>query len=106
LTQSAQKKAGSGGYKRQLVFYKLLLDRFCDGQYRMQEAVLDFIEPSESGKYKAESFSVTQAEGKELEDEIRRVAQEIQTLAFWDTRCSDAECSACALRDLLDEREA
>jgi DNA helicase II / ATP-dependent DNA helicase PcrA len=105
LTSTAQKTPGSGGYKRQLVFYKLLLDRYADGQYRMQDAVLDFIEPNDSGKYKREVFSISDAEGRELEEEIRRVAHEITTLAFWDTRCSDTSCSACALRDLLDERD-
>ena len=103
LTKSAQSKAGSGGYRRQITFYKLLLDRYNDGQYRMQEGVLDFIEPNESGKYKRESFVITTEESGALEDEIRRVAEEIRTLSFWDTRCGDDACTACRLRDLQEE---
>ncbi|MBP9759909.1 MAG: ATP-dependent helicase [Candidatus Pacebacteria bacterium] len=103
LTKSAQSKAGAGGYRRQITFYKLLLDRYNEGQYRMQEGVLDFVEPNESGKYKRESFVITSEEAVALEDEIRRVAQEIMTLSFWDTRCGDDECSACRLRDMQDE---
>lgn len=103
LTKSAQSKAGAGGYRRQITFYKLLLDRYNDGQYRMQEGVLDFIEPNDSGKYKRESFVITTEESSALEDEIRRVAEEIRTLSFWDTRCGDDTCTACRLRDLQEE---
>jgi DNA helicase-2/ATP-dependent DNA helicase PcrA len=102
-TKTAQSKAGSGAYKRQLVFYKILLDMYADGMYRMKEGVLDFIEPTENGTYKKESFIITQDEVNELKDEIRRVAKEIQTLSFWNERCEDATCEACALRDLMEE---
>jgi len=101
-TKTAQNKPGSGGYKRQLVFYKLLLDRYNEGQYRMQEGVLDFIEPMASGKYRQESFVITSDQVHELEDEIRRVAREIIDLTFWDERCEDTACGACALRDMME----
>lgn len=102
LTKSAQAKSGGGGYKRQLVFYKLLLDSFADGQYSMKEALLDFVEPTDSGKFKRESFVIESNEVALLKDEIRRVAKEITTLSFWNNRCEDATCEACALRDLMD----
>jgi DNA helicase-2/ATP-dependent DNA helicase PcrA len=101
-TKSAQMKPGAGGYKRQLVFYKLLLDRYNEGQYRMQEGVIDFIEPTQSGAYKRYAFPITPDETRELEEEIRRVANDILTCSFWDTRCKDSACSACALRDMMD----
>jgi len=101
-TKSAQKKPGAGGYKRQLVFYKLLLDSFADGQYQMQEAMLDFIEPNQSGKFKRESFIIENDDVEQLKDDIRRVAEEIHDLSFWDSRCDDIECEACALRDVME----
>jgi DNA helicase II / ATP-dependent DNA helicase PcrA len=101
-TKTAQRKPGAGGYKRQLVFYKILLDRYADGMFRMQEGVLDFIEPTDSGTYKREAFAIEAKDADALLDTIRRVADEIQRVSFWDTRCEDAECSACALRDLLE----
>ncbi len=94
-------KDSSGDYKRQLVFYKLLLDRHNNGRYHMTKGVIDFIEPNESGNYKPVSFVIEAEETHVLEDEIRRVAQEITTLSFWDMRCDDATCEECALRDLL-----
>jgi DNA helicase-2/ATP-dependent DNA helicase PcrA len=101
-TKTAQRTQGAGGYKRQLVFYKLLLDRYADGMFRMQEGVLDFIEPTDAGNYKREAFVITETETHELADTIRRVAQEIQEVSFWDTRCDDPGCTACALRELME----
>jgi DNA helicase-2/ATP-dependent DNA helicase PcrA len=103
LTESAKHKAGSGGYKRQLVFYKLLLDRWQEGRYRMREGVLDFIEPTDGGTYKQETFEIGREETDSLMGDIRRVAQEIQELSFWDTCCDDDACASCALRDLMEE---
>lgn len=101
-TKSAQSKQGSGGYKRQLVFYKILLDMYADATYHMKEAALDFVEPTDGGNYKREVFVIEKDEVEALKDEIRRVAEEIRTLSFWDTRCDDPKCEACALRDLME----
>lgn len=101
-TQSAKKVAGGGGYKRQLVFYKLLLDRYREGVYRTEEAVLDFLEPLPSGTYRREHFVISHDDVRALEEEIRRVAQEICQVTFFDTRCEDTACSACALRTLME----
>jgi DNA helicase-2/ATP-dependent DNA helicase PcrA len=100
-TDTLKRKKGSGAYKRQLVFYKLLLERFQEGRYAMREGRIDFLEPTESGGYKSESFVIEEHEVRELEVEIRRVAHEIRSLAFWDTRCGEADCAECALREVM-----
>ncbi len=102
-TKTLLNKSGSGGYKRQLVFYKLLLDIYKDGKYKMNDGVLDFIEPNQSGKYKKECFKITNDEVTELKEEIRHVSNEIMNLSFWDKRCDDPKCEACALRDLMEK---
>ena len=88
-----------GGIKRQLVFYKILLDR--QGKYDMVSADVDFIEPMPSGKYKKEMFEVTPEEVAALEKEIVRVGTEIIEGLFWEKRCDDPNCEYCALRDLM-----
>jgi len=100
-----------GNYFRQLVFYKLLLDRYENskparpngrpGGYEMKEGVIDFIEPNDSGKYKQESFVIKKEEVVELEDMIKKVAAEILNLTFWDRRCADKDCEYCRLRELM-----
>jgi len=90
-----------GGIKRQLAFYQLLLDKYDNGKYQMVTGDIDFVEPNQGGKYKKESFVVFPAEVAELEILIKRVADEIINLKFWDKRCSDPQCEFCALREML-----
>ncbi|MFA5870270.1 MAG: ATP-dependent DNA helicase [Candidatus Paceibacterota bacterium] len=95
-------KNSKGNIKRQLVFYKLLLDEY-DGveKFKFASGQIDFVEPDEKGNYHIEQFVITDGEVSELKKEIIRVANEIQSLAFWDLRCEDKECKYCALRELL-----
>lgn len=95
------KSPGAGDYMRQLTFYKLLLDRYADGMYRMETGEIDFVEPNDRGAYKKERFAIGPEETRELSETISRIAGEIATLAFWDTRCNDAACRYCALRDMM-----
>ncbi len=94
-------KGSHGDIKRQLVFYRILLDRFEEGRFKMRDGVIDFVEPNPSGKYRQERFSVEDSEVKELEEVIKTVAQEITSLAFWDSRCDDKDCRYCTLRNVV-----
>ena len=89
-------QSSDGNYKRQLVFYKLLLDR--QGDYDMASGAIEFIEPDEKGKYHREVFVIEPQEIAGLENVIRTVANEIRTLAFWNRTCGRPECEFCALR--------
>ncbi|MCR4328385.1 MAG: ATP-dependent helicase [Patescibacteria group bacterium] len=89
-------KSSTGDYKRQLVFYKLLLEK--EGKYDMTSGVIQFIEPDERGKFHQEEFTVVSGEVKELEALIVSVANEIRSLSFWDRCCDDAKCKYCELR--------
>jgi len=90
-----------GNYYRQLVFYKLLLNRYEDKKYLMQSAEIDFTEANQTSKYKQESFVITDEEVAELEELIKQSAGEILSLAFWDKRCDQKDCPYCALRELM-----
>jgi DNA helicase-2/ATP-dependent DNA helicase PcrA len=95
-------KHGTGDYKRQLTFYKILLDNYEQGKYKMRQGVIDFIEPDQNGTFKREAFDITAAEVKELEQLIQKVAHEILTFTFWNTNCDDKECNSCRLRKLIN----
>lgn len=98
-----QTSNSDGNYKRQLIFYKLLLDRYNQGQYKMVKGEIDFIEPKNSGKYQKEVFEIGTQEVKELEETIRRISQEILSLSFWDKRCNDKDCEYCRLREIMKD---
>ncbi|MEK7608505.1 MAG: ATP-dependent DNA helicase [Patescibacteria group bacterium] len=90
-----------GDYKRQLVFYKLLLDRYPEKKFNMKFGVIDFTEPNDKGVFKKEIFEIESGEVLELEQAVLRVADEIKSLAFWDKRCERKDCNYCALRDTM-----
>lgn len=95
-------KLGTGDYKRQLVFYKILLDLKPEKTWSMDAGVIDFIEPNERGIFKKEVFEITSAETEELKEIIKKTADEIINLSFWSRRCSDKKCEYCALRNLME----
>lgn len=94
-------KVGNGDYKRQLVFYKLLLNQYRGGKFKMVEGIIDFLKPKPNGSYAREVFVITENEQQDLLSTIERVAQEICSLSFWESRCDDDECEYCALRKLM-----
>jgi DNA helicase-2/ATP-dependent DNA helicase PcrA len=96
-------KSSDGNYKRQLVFYKLLLETFDPDRFTMRTGEIDFVEPNKQGKYKSEKFEVTDIEVSELVSVIKKAAGEILSLSFWNQKCDDAECDFCKMRDLLGE---
>lgn len=59
-----------GGYKRQLVFYSLILSLYDDSLLKCNEGVLSFVEATEKGEIKEESFTVTEDEIESLREEI------------------------------------
>lgn len=93
-------KDGDGNYKRQLVFYKLLVDGA--GRWRMKSATLDFVQPMPSGKYKREVFEITDEETKELAQIIKTASREILDLSFWKKTCGDKDCEFCRLSDIIN----
>jgi DNA helicase-2/ATP-dependent DNA helicase PcrA len=88
--------SSDGNYKRQLVFYKLLLDK--EGKRDMKDGVIQFIEPDDRGKMHREEFEIAPGEVKVLEKLVMDVAREILDLSFWNRGCHDPDCKYCELR--------
>ena len=93
----------SGDYKRQLVFYKILLERFKEGRNKMRvvNGIIEFIEPDKNGIYHTELFEITKNDVLELEKVIRQIAFDIKTLNFWEKKCDDKKCTYCKMRTYL-----
>lgn len=92
-------KTAKGNYKRQLVFYQLLLNY--DKKFKMNSGVIDFIEPNERGKYKKEQFIISDDEVKGLEELIRDCADSIVGLKFIDKKCDNKDCEYCKLSKVI-----
>lgn len=98
-------KNATGNEKRQLTFYKLLLDMHPEKKYIMKGGEIDFIEPNDQGKFKKEFFEIQNEEVEELKKVIIKMADEVHALSFWNTRCEDKECEFCKLRDMIEGDE-
>jgi len=94
-------KSSNCDIKRQLVFYKLLLDRFENGRYTMRSAIVNFIEPDEKGKYRREEFEITKGEVKELEELIKKTVDNILSFSFENSTCGEKDCKYCKLRGMM-----
>jgi len=93
-------KGSDGNYLRQLTFYRLLLDRWQDGRYAMQDGVIDFIDPDAQGRYRKEAFAITREQSDALLEQVTGVVDDILNLRFWGRTCGDADCPYCRLRSL------
>jgi len=91
-----------GDYKRQLVFYRILLGLFDGGKWRMEHGVIDFVEPDEkTGECAREIFTFTKGDEAVLTALITKIAGDIWKLSFADSRCEDVACRYCKLRASL-----
>lgn len=94
-------RTSNGDYLRQLVFYKILLDRYHNGKLKMTEGIIEFVEPDNKGSFKREIFIVSDDQIKEVENRITEVVDEVINLKFWNKRCEDKECKYCLLRSYI-----
>ncbi|MCA9359332.1 ATP-dependent helicase [Candidatus Kaiserbacteria bacterium] len=94
-------KDSDGAYKRQLVFYALLLSLYDDERYLCREGVLSFVEPDSKGAIKEESFVITDEEIEELRQTIIVAAKEIIEGKFLTLPCDDSKSDYCSLVGLL-----
>lgn len=92
-------KEADGNYKRQLVFYQLLLE--LEGKYKMNSGTIDFIEPNDRGLYKREQFIIEKSEVGALKEIIKNVAREIISLSFADKYCDNKDCKYCRLAKVI-----
>lgn len=91
-----------GGYKRQLVFYALLLSLYDDERYLCRQGTLSFVEPTISGVIKEESFEITDEEVEALKSEIITAVRDIIKGDFLsDASLAEASDYASLARQLI-----
>ncbi|MCA9361163.1 ATP-dependent helicase [Candidatus Kaiserbacteria bacterium] len=96
-------KSSDGNYKRQLVFYALLLDLYDDDRYKCREGVLSFVEADSKGEIHEEPFTITDEEIEELKQQIIRAVEDIASGEFLKSDCDPKVCDYCHLVALLTD---
>lgn len=94
-------KSDDGGYKRQLVFYALLLSLYDDERYLCRTGTLSFVQAKPNGDIAEESFTISDEEIDELKQEIIQAVQSIISGKFLTTECDDKVSEYCELVKLL-----
>ncbi len=90
-------KYSEGEYKRQLVFYKLLIDSNPRDIMTVKKAGLDFIQPKRD-KFKKEFFKISNQEVEDLRRRIKEVWEKINNFEF--PRTTDySNCDFCDFKD-------
>lgn len=75
-------EAVRGVYKRQLLFYKLLLQLDRSFQGKVSSGVFEYVEPEDSGKYVTREIPLLDEDVEELKKLIAEVMAEIRMLLF------------------------
>jgi len=96
-------KSGDGGYKRQLVFYALLLSLYGDERYACREGMLAFLEPDSKGVIHEEAYTITDAEIEALKVELIAVTNAIISGDCLKEACDPNESDYCHLVEILRE---
>jgi DNA helicase-2/ATP-dependent DNA helicase PcrA len=94
-------KNSTGSYKRQLVFYALLLSLHKDERFHCKTGVLSFVQPDKNGKIHEESFTITDEEVEELRLQIIEATRVVVTGECLREVCDPDQCEYCHLIGVL-----
>lgn len=97
---SGETKSSSGSLKRQLVFYKLLLEGLPKKEYEVVSGEIDFVEPDDRGRFKKEEIEISRADVDGLTDLVQKTAGEILSLKFLKHGCGNTRCRWCELFEM------
>lgn len=94
-------KDGDGNYKRQLVFYALLLKLHGDERLMTRNGTISFVEADKGGEVREESFTIADDEIDNLRLSIIEAVKTISSGAFINEPCDSKVCEYCHLVELL-----
>jgi len=80
---------------RQIIFYHILLDGWRSDKYRINNAVLDFVEKNRKDEYEQKILDVSEAAIAEVKELINKVSEEIKSGEFLENGCGKKDCEWC-----------
>jgi DNA helicase-2/ATP-dependent DNA helicase PcrA len=88
------KEPGGGGYWRQAVFYKILVDNYDQKDWKVISTEFDFVEPDKKKEYRKEKIVITPQDIETVKQQLTTVWGKIQDRDFY-TGCGKEECHWC-----------
>ncbi|MEK7217649.1 MAG: ATP-dependent DNA helicase [Patescibacteria group bacterium] len=95
-------KNSNRDYFRQLVFYKILLEKNQKYKNKSIEPALVFIKPDSKNRCPIISLPVEPADIKQVKQEIKDLIESVWSGKFLTTTCDDKDCEYCALRKMME----
>jgi DNA helicase-2/ATP-dependent DNA helicase PcrA len=96
-------KSADGNYLRQLVFYKMLIERSGNG-WIMDQGRIDFVEPDEKNRYVQHDITVTADDVDGLYRQLGEMMQSVWSGDFLSQGCKKEDCRFCELSTHLTDR--
>ncbi len=95
------KKEEKENLKRQLVFYHILYENYADNKFRINQAILDFVEKNKRGEFEPYTVEISTDEIKEVKNEINKMVKEVVSGEFLELGCNKKDCEYCTLKKSL-----
>ena len=89
-----------GGYFRQLVFYKMLLENKENYKNKEIEPSLVFIRPDEKGRCPTVSLPIEKSDIEEVEDHLKNLIDSVWSSSLLTSDCSDPDCKYCKYKKI------
>lgn len=94
-------KGSDGGYFRQLVFYKILLEENYRFKNKIIEPALVFVRPDKNGRCKVVSLPIEKSDMEKVKGEISKLLETVWSGKLLTQTCDDKACEYCGYRKLL-----
>ena len=94
-------KSSDGGYFRQLVFYRMLLED--QHKYKGKHIIpaLVFLTPDEKGVCHIQTIEIEQKDIDSLRVDIQNLIDAVWSGEILETKCEDQKCQWCKMRELI-----
>jgi DNA helicase-2/ATP-dependent DNA helicase PcrA len=96
-------KNSNGDIFRQLLFYKLMLETYFKDK-RVDEGIIEFVEPDDKGRFKKESFDLVSESLEGLKADINTMIKGLINLEFVEKKCDERGCEFCEMGEVLKEK--
>jgi len=93
-----QTRDSDGNYFRQLIFYKILLEKKSGFGDKEIIPALVFVKPDSAGRCPIVTLPISEKDTERVKSEIDELAKSVFSGAFLRDFCDDSECKWCAMK--------
>jgi len=94
-------KSSDGNYFRQLVFYRLLLEKDSRFKGKTVNPALVFVSPDDKGRCPTVSLPIDRSDIEKVKEEIQSLIEAVWSGKIMSATCDEPKCEWCGLRKLL-----